>query len=521
MNEGRGLGGIAAGVVYNLYLGQLFSMVIVGITFIFVTRLLGPALYGIYVFAFGFSSFIDAVGTFGIGSYFSKNIAHFSYAKDYKNIARTLLSGYSVLLPLAILLTLLGFLLSGYAANVLFRSVGISTLTLMLASSTILFIMMQYVSIQALVGFSRADLAAKTNIIVDLVQLFSSVILIHYGFGANGAVSGMLAGYIVGAVMAVGLVYKTSLKYGKTELRIPSKSDMLHAIRFSSPLAAISFLNVSVQNFAILLLGFYVSKATLGNFGAALTGLSFTAIAYNTMSTALLPIFSTANAARKSKAINATYNKILDYSLLLTLPLIIYIAVFAGPGLNLLVTKRYASAPLYLTLVALGTAVNVLGFYMSSMITSRGHTKKLLLGNLVSAISQIVSIVVLVPYIRVIGAIIGLFLVNGIVEDLLFIKISRDLLHARLQYSKILRIYLGNLLLAPPLALLLFLGNPLIELATGIIILLLAYPPIVGLLGVVEREDMGRINRIASGIPVLARPVRALTRYTALFIHAC
>src|SRR5271167_4522160 len=170
------LGEKAVRILYPLFVGQFFGIIFTALTFIAVARLLGPASYGIYVFAFGFSTLVNGFAGFGIGAYFSNILAKFAYRREGEAMLRSLTSGYIVAGTVGIILTLIGIGLSGYVAS-LFPNLGITQQELILTSATIIFLLINTISISALIGLSRTGLGAINTTLVDLVQLVLSIIL--------------------------------------------------------------------------------------------------------------------------------------------------------------------------------------------------------------------------------------------------------------------------------------------------------------------------------------------------------
>jgi|GEM_PF-7039607 O-antigen/teichoic acid export membrane protein len=513
------LGVTSARLLSSLYLGQGIGIVITVITFIFVTRLLGAGGYGIYTFAFGFSALIDCVGNFGMGNYFGRQLARFTYKKDHKGIMETLITGYSILLPITIALTLLGIALSPYVANVLFRSLDISPLTLMLAASIIFFSTTESTAIQALIGLTRGKLASLVSVVVDIIQLVASVYLVLTGHGVNGAIIGMLVGYIIGAVFAFYLIFRIVSKQGPVKLHLPSKVEFKSAFSFVFPMSLNNIMNFSMVNFAILYLSYFVSISMLGNYGAALRGLTFIAIFYSTMSTGLLPLFATAGEAKKASKVDKTYNKLLLYSLLITLPFIVYVAVLAKPGVHLLLSSQFNSAGLYLSLIALGTMIDAFQYYLASLLISKGFTTSLLKTLIVSTILQLLTVLILVPKFGVLGAIAGIFFVGSSVETILFLRLAKKLMDFRLDYRKIGLLFASNILLVIPLSVALLFSSSIVSLIVGLLILLVVYPALIVLLNVVTVSDVDLISGISKKIPALNRLVSLMTGYLGFLLR--
>ncbi len=517
-NEGR-IGERGARVLYSLGAGQVASVMITMATFVIITRLLGPSDYGVYVFAFGFATLVDAVGNFGIGTFFSAKLAEYSYKNDAKGVMRTISSGYSLLFPLSLGLTILALAISLLLSGYLFRPLGISSTTLAIASLIIIFSVVASASYHALVGLYKGGLASASNILVDIVQLFASASLLLLGFGVNGALAGMVIGYAIGATVSFLLVLREAFSYGGIWSRMPTRGELRRTARYFWPLSINNFLNNGVLNFSIIFLGYFITKASLGNYGAALKGVNLLVVAYGTMSTVLISVFSTARSARSRKSIPATYNKILRYSLVITLPFIVYVGAFSKAGVFLLLSGRYAIAPLYLTLMAAGLAINLLGFYMSSLLASGGRTLSILKYNLASAAFQFAFLLALVPFLGAMGGILALFFIGGIVEDILFIRGARRVFGITFEYKKIAMVFICNGILAIAVYPLLVYGGTVAQLILGAALIAILYPPLLAVSGAISTADMGTIYDSTSKLPAVSGLIKAFIGYTGIFIR--
>lgn len=519
-NATENIASSAAKTAYILYGGQIFAIIISLATFVALARLLGPGSYGLYAFAISFAAIIGGFRNFGIGAYLSKEISKNLHSNDVDGISRAISSGLALLFVLAFILTLIGLGLSGVVANVLFGSIGISVLSLILASMTIFFMMFQNAAIMGLIGISRPKAAAVATILIDTVQLISILLLLHYGFGVNGALFGMLIGYIVGAVIATAYLVRVASTHAGFRIYIPSKKELKHAFSFAAPIGAVNMLNQVMQNASVLILGLFVSAEILGNYGAALKGLAFTSVITTTLSSILIPVFSKVAAGKSDAASrDATYDKVVRYSLMLTLPILIYIGVMANPGVHILLSNKYAYAPLYLTLISFGIAISLVSISIGSLIISRGVTRRYLYYSAITSAIELISAVVLVPYFKVVGVIVAVFVIGSIVSNALFIKLSREKLKAKLNYGKIYLLLLSNFILAVPMYAALLVPNYAAELVAGIVILLIAYPAILAFLRLVDKKDLDRIANSTSKIMYLSSAVDYFCRYTKFFVE--
>ncbi|MGC8479626.1 MAG: oligosaccharide flippase family protein [Candidatus Micrarchaeia archaeon] len=498
-----------------LYLGQILGALITVLTFVYLTRFLGPSNYGIYTFAIGFITLVSAVGNFGIGTYMSRNLSIFSHNNNVRGINETISSSYVLVLIVAFILTVIALILSNFVPKIFSLNISISYLTLAIASLIIFFQMIQNVTVHALVGFSSTKQAAITSVSVDVIQLISIILLLSLSFGVDGAVIGILIGNIIGSIVAVYFMISKARKEPNFKIIKPTKAMLSNAFNFSLPLAINNVLNTAVQNFSILFLGFYVASAILGNYGAAIKGLNFAAISYGTMSIVILPLFSRASADKngnKSKA----YTKALLYALVITLPFIIFVSAMAQPAVYILISSKYLQAPLYLSLITFGMALNMFAYYSGSLLASEGFTKKMLKYNLVSIIVQLALIFLLTPILGVFGVIIPVFIIGGILNSLLMYLALTKNIKTKISYSKIILSFISALLLYIPLSLVLLIKSSILELILGAILLIITYPIFIILFRVIEMSDLDKIKSITPNLPLFTTIFNFIIKYTVL-----
>ena len=169
---------------------------------------------------------------------------------------------------------------------------------------------------------------------------------------------------------------------------------------------------------------------------------------YSALGSGLFPIFTTAKTIDTDGNVNSTYNKIIRFEIMLMLPVVAFVGVMSAPGLLLLVTGSYSTAPYYLMLIAAGTTIGLFGTYVNNLIISEGYTKSVLKINAISAVFQLVAMIALVPSFRIVGAIIAIFFLGNIIEAILFAGEAFKLFKIRFEYRSLTMLYLSNLVLA-------------------------------------------------------------------------
>ena len=513
--KNEGIGRRSVRTLSSLLIGRAGGVIFNVITFIIVARLLGPSNYGIYTLAVGIYSFIGAVGHLGIGTYFNKHISEYIYKEKYEKLNEVLSAGYSILFPVAILLMLVGIASSGLIASY-FRSQSLHVLTIIIASVVLFFSMTYGALYPALVSFGRGKWAAYSIIIVQLVNLAGSVSFILIGLSYDGALLGLMLSYLVGLALTAYYIKRAMEPFGGLRLVRLSFSKIKNVLSFSLPMAANNFVNNGILNFGIMMLGIYTSSIILGNYGAAIKGFNLIQTFYGTTSVVLLPTFAAIVARRKK--IERSYNKVVTYSLLISLPVIMYIGIFAKPIFYILVTDKYSLAPLYLLLISIGVAIGLPALYTSSFIVSKGYVTTVLKYNTISVIIQLIALLCLIPYLKAIGVILSLFIIGGLVNDFLFIRGVDKLFNIRPAIMRIAKIFFANLIFALILLPSFLLHNVWLILIVGSIIGLFAYPIIIGLMHLIGNEFIRDLRNFSKGLPLIEGPINIIINYVKYFV---
>ena len=519
--EQESIGRRATRTLLAVVLGRFAGLIILAVTFILVARLLAPSNYGVYTVAIGYAALIAAVAQFGVASYFDKNVAALSYKKDKKGLGRVISNGYAVVVPISLALMLLGIALSGLIASTYLKNSGVESFTLILVSIDIFFSTLWNTSFSALIGFGRGRQASVSLILLLLLQLILGVGLIYAGFGVNGAISGLLIGDMLGFLLTTYYTMRAYASFGGGALALPSIEGIKETLSFSVPLAINNLMGSGVANFATLFLSTFVSAYVLGNYGTAIKGLGMMNFVYGNLAMVLIQAFSTIiYTAKKKAAVNNAYNTAIVYSLLINLPIVVFVGIFSGPLVGLFLTSSYSTAAGYISLIALGTTIAIINSFTLSFFTAAGKVGEVFKISAAAALVQLASLVILVPYLGAIGAILSLYIIGSIVPLLLYIHRLGKVFSVRLQYPKIYRIFAGNTLLALLLSPILLMHFNLAEIVLGIVAVILIYPPILVLFGCIDDKILKELISLARALPVLDRVLILIRSYVLVFIRA-
>ncbi len=507
-----------------LTVGRALGLLVGVLSIVVIAKLLGPVDYGIFTLAFAFFMLVNATSNFGYGIYLTKHLSEAEDLGDRKAFSSALSAGFLSVIALGFILTLIGIGVSGFVAS-LFQDQGISSTTLMLASSIVFFSMVYGTADYALIGIGKNLAAVSLEIFENILLLVGSVGLIKLGYGANGAIAGILMSYIVGGALGTYLIFNFAHKEMKAKIDWPTVKELKSAFSFSLPVAANNLLNNGMVSFGTLFLGFFVSTYVLGNYGIAIRANTLLSLFYSTTATALISTLTIA-FSREVKGtaplrFSVVYNKAMVYSIILSMPLIAYLGVFAKPLIYLFISKDFGSAPLYLALISLGTIIGLIGVYATSLFIARSKTSDVLRYSIMSAFVQFIALVALVPFFGPVGAIVALFVIDGFVVDYLFMKGVKEVLKLKTNYHDIAKAFLSNIALAVVFAIGLFIYSDFIsQLAFGAAALLVAYPLLLVLFRSIDSDDLHIMREAAQHFSLL-RPFfnPMISYFTFLMAH--
>ncbi|HVC58430.1 MAG TPA: oligosaccharide flippase family protein [Candidatus Acidoferrales bacterium] len=511
------IGARTASVASSILLGRSFALVLSGVTFIIVARLLGPTTYGIYTLAIAIAGFFGSVGDFGIGTAFNKFISEYLAKGQRGKIADVLYNGMALALAVGIILTLATIALSGVLAREVLHNAA-DTYVLYVASFSILAGILYSTTYNALVGFSRGRHITYVTIVQTVLQSVFTLALILAGFGVVSPIVGIIAGFIAGAIAALYIIYSRN----GTALGRLSISKMRELLSFSIPMAISNVLNFVATNLTLIVLGLFAAVAIVGNFGVAIRTSSILNLVIDSIGVSMLPLFS---STMSSKKISTGITKIFNYSIyvafMIASPIMFSLAILSKQFTYTVFSGVYSYAPLYVSVMAIGVLLAIIGAYTSTLLVSAGKVRKILKYNAIVAIIQFSSIALLIPVLKGVGAVVLLFVITPIATSAIFAYGARVNLGIFQKMGRIYRTLLSAAISAAfllPLIYLIGQNYILLLLVSGIEQMLL-YPAILAKLNGIKHKDIEILKGFTATIPMVNFTVNIFAKYTMLFVN--
>ena len=401
---------------FHLLWGLVISTVISSVATIFVARLLGSDLYGLYGIVLVTPNLIGIFRDWGINSAMVRYAAQFRGEGRESEVRSVFVSGLIFEIVLGFGLTALCFGLSGFIANNMFHRPVIAPL-IQLASITIFASGLVNAATAAFTGVEKMEHNSIMLIIQSIFKTVIMVTLVIEGLGNTGAVTGYTAALAIEAATGILLMYGIYRKLPKPETRkLEIKAYIRAMLVYGTPLSLSTIIiGFQGQFYSFLLPIFYVTdNNAIGNYNIATTFVILIAFVSQPIITMLFPAFSKLDPQKDNAALKRVFQFSIKYASLLVVPTAVLVMVLAQPAISLLFGNGYSSAPLFLSLSALSYVYTAFGTLTSgNFIMSQGKTTVYLYLTLISAALGFSVGYVLIMKMGIIGLIITL-LTTGI-----------------------------------------------------------------------------------------------------------
>jgi O-antigen/teichoic acid export membrane protein len=505
-----------AGIASFVFIAKAISLIVGGVMLIVITRLLGPAQYGIYTLSLAISGFIVGFGSLNISAYFNKNIPKLIAKGEEREIGIIVGDSLLFLLFLSLMLIFIGAVLAGFIAETVFGSVSYIEYVY-LALSTVLWYIIYSTFTSVLVSFGIAREVGIASVCGLIFQSVLSIILVSLGFGAVGAILGYTASLLIGS--AIVLYYINA--HVPIRFTLGGIRNRLHEmIMFSIPLTVTAIITSLTANFVVIFFGILlISTSAIGEYGiAARVGQVFDAVS-GAISVVLIPMFATAVYNKHSiSKISKLYHDSVYYNLLFTTPLIVYASVLSKDIILTLFTSAYTLAIIYMPLVSIGMLISFLWNAAYYMTISIGRVDKVLRFAIICTAIQLVSMLILGELFGVIGVIIAYFYIGNIAFAFFYFRGLRNFgMHIKL--GPILKLIISNLIFGAALVPLVFLQiRPLYVLIIGVVLGLILYPIALIKMGALSKNELDVLYQVSNGMPFIGGIFRVLLQYSEFFL---
>ncbi|MBU7017899.1 MAG: flippase [Theionarchaea archaeon] len=378
------------------FVASLISMVLVYMVTVLLGRYLGPSSLGLYRMNSTFYSFAMIIGMMGIPAAMIKYVAE---SKDNKKTLYEIISsGVITSLVLGTGFVIMFYILSGPFARI-FRMPELSSL-LKILSLVFPFTFVGGVLLGLLNGLREMKQYNIALVLQSALLVIITVPLVYRGFGVTGAVIGIVlstSGYFLYLIWA-----------SKDYLRLTFHgyiSSTKKMLKFGSQIFATNAIDLMSYRADIILIGYFLTAADVGNYTAAVGLSQFFWLIPNAIQRITYPASSAYWAVKNHAAMQTMIDKTMKYSACIMLPIALTVEVFGEDFIIMLFGERFAQAFVPLEILLIGTVVNgALVRAIGSCMAGVGRPDINLKIVTFSAAVGIVLNIVLIPVMGIVGA---------------------------------------------------------------------------------------------------------------------
>jgi O-antigen/teichoic acid export membrane protein len=520
MSKAAEMAKVSAKGGFHLLWGLVASTVISSVGTIFIGNLLGDAKYGLYTIALAAPNLISNFRDWGISAAMIKYSAQYNAEKKCDKIRGIFVAGIVFEIVLGLVLTVVGFLLSGFLSK-LYNNAELEPL-IQIASFTILTGALLGTAQSAFVGIERMELSSITLICQSVIKTIIIPILVIFGLGPLGAVIGYSIAFLIAGIIGVLLmwiIYKGLPKPVNNSLEI--KATIKTMFNYGLPLSIATILSGIQTQFYNVIVPIYASPDLVGNYGIASTFVVLITFFASPITTILFPAFSKLDARKDHETLKNVFQFSIKYASLLVVPVAIIVMVLAKPGVGVLFPD-YPYAPLFLALLAISYLLTVAGnLSIGNFINGQGQTRfNLKLALLTSAIGFPLSLI-LISQFGIIGLITTALTagIPSLIISLFWLKKHYDV---TVDWSSSARILLSGAIAGAITYFLVvqFVFSNWIALIVGAVAFLCSFVFAILLTRAIDRSDINNLRGMLGGLGPLRRPINFFLTFIEKLMNA-
>ncbi len=194
-------------------------------------------------------------------------------------------------------------------------------------------------------------------------------------------------------------------------------------LAFALPLFIVGIFSYVTQNGDTLLLGIFHIN-TVGLYGAPLTLARLLQVGLGSLAYIFLPVTSRFVASDNPEAVRTTYTTVTKWTVLTSLPLFLVFFFLPAESLGFVFGHSYIGETLPLQILVVGAFLSVVVGPAVAVMVSTGRTRLLTYNTIISAATDVVLSLLLIPPLGVLGAAIAWATANALFTTLAAVEIA-------------------------------------------------------------------------------------------------
>ncbi len=517
MSKAADIAKVSAKGSFNFLWGLVVSTLISSVGTIFIARLLGSDLYGLYAVVLTVPNLIIIFRDWGVNSAMVRFTAQYRAENRTDEIKSVFLSGIIFELALGLILSVFSFLFADFLATSVFHRPIIAPL-IQIASFSVFASGLVTAATAAFTGYEKMELnsimlicqsVSKTAIIIGLVLL---------GMGTAGATIGFTSGTFIAGSIGVILIWTIYRRLPKPSThRLEIKAYLTAMLTYCLPLSFATIITgLLPQYYAFLLPIHYVNdNVMIGNYGVAMNFVVLITFFATPIMTMMFPAFSKLDAEKDKEPLKNVFQFSVKYASFFVVPVTALVMCLSEPAVATLFGDTYGTAPLFLALLAIQYLYTAFGnLSLGGLLNGQGRTSYVLRMALVTGLIGFPMGYVLIMSFGVLGLIATLLTasVPSLIMGLRFIKRTFGM---SVDWGSSARILLSSAIAAIVTYAVLSQVSfaSWIELISGVIIFLLVLIPTALVTKTITHNDINNLRGMTSGLGIVGKILQVFLNY--------
>lgn len=399
----RNSGVFFAGTIFSVALGYFFK--------VYLARVLGPEVLGIYALGITLVGFLDAFNSFGLVESATRFAAMYRAAGKLEPLGALLWQGGAIILAanvlFAAILLRMGSVVAVrfYHSPVLARYIPWFTVLMLLGAVSTFYG-------RILAGYKEVGRRTLiTNFIGTPATILLAVFLISLGWGLRGYLCAQVLGAMLVITLLLAFVWKLTPCEARLSLRWPPLLER-EVWSFSAAAMGVLLLQFLMSQVDKIALGFYRGAREVGIYSVAAAVVAYVSIILTSVNQVFSPIIADLHTRKDNMMLGRLYRALTKWVLGLTLPLAITVIVYARPLMRIFGHDFEAGWPI-LIIGTVGQLVNCGVGPVGLLLLMSGNQQRLLRVQAGMAAVMSVASIALVPVWGIVGAAVAAAITNA------------------------------------------------------------------------------------------------------------
>ena len=416
---------IAKGSAF-VFIGTIVSLLLGFLARIIMVRFSTQSEYGVFSLSLTIISICTTVSALGLEEGATRYIAYLRGKNEKNDVQDTISSSIIIVLMASILVTALIYFASDFLAMRVFHDPNISFVLQIMAIS-IPFAVLINLIVSIFRGFDKASIKVYFgNILRPGVYLLLLLIVVFF----NRSFVEMVSTYVISLLITFLILIAYFIKNSPIEIILRKGRVNYHTkslLRFSIPLLIVSLLLAVMSWTDTLMLGFFKTTETVAAYSAAYPLANLLSPGINSIGLLYVPIISYMYSKNNIKDIGTLNESSTKWCFIITLPIFFILFVFPEFTLNLFYGSQYIKASSVLQILSLGFIVNSFFGLNYYTLTAIGKSRLLMNCSLISAASNIILNLILIPPFGMFGAAIASAISFTLIEIYMTLRLYKFL----------------------------------------------------------------------------------------------